>query len=203
MKTYVVILDAKGALVDFEGLDEKSKRAMRIAINKTAVEGRTASAKYVRAQLNLPASYVAPSNNRLYVEQKATNSNPEAVITARKRGVSLARFATNTQPGKHDTVIQVKPGAAVYIRDIHIVKLKAGNNDMDTAHNKGLGIFTKGGKKPAKAYKPVQMKNGMWLLYGPSVAQALLGLRDTGIWLKMDDELQNKMEKEYYRQMEL
>lgn len=202
-RTYAVLLDANGMLQDFERLGPDIQRAAIRAVNRAADRTRTLSAKAVRSQLNFPASYLTPSEGRLAVKQKAKGNNPEAVISARMRGTSLARFATNAKPGKVGAMLQVKPGLARFVRNAVFLKLKSGDANIDTKSNLGLAVRTKSGQRPRTAYKPVRMRNGMWLLYGPSVAQALISAKDTGIWKDLTPDTLDILTDEFYRQLDL
>lgn len=205
-RDYVVFMDSKGALLDLANLPEGTETAARIAINRATAKARTLSAKYARSQVNFPAHYVSASEGRLHVSKKATNGDLEGIVSARTRPTSLARFATGsikTGKGQQGATVQVKPGVARYMRNAFFVKLRRGGESTDTNHNLGLAIRTKGGVKPDAAYKPIKMRNGMWLLYGPSVSQALLSARDTGIWPNITDEIMDNLHDEFFRQLEL
>lgn len=201
-KFFAVALDAKGVLLDIEDLPKDIATAARIAVNRAADRARTESAKRVRQQINFPAHYVSPGEGRLAVSDRATDNKLEATISARQRPTSLARFVSGPAKEKQRGArIQVKPGIARYLRNAVFVKLRSG--DTDTTNNLGLAIRTKGGVRPNAAYRPVQMRNGMWLLYGPSVSQALLGIKDTGIWPSLTPEIMDNLESEFLRQLDL
>lgn len=58
--------------------------------------------------------------------------------------------------------------------------------------------------KPSGAYKPRRIgSGGLWSLYGPSVAQALINQDGKGIWADMEPEILNEIEEEFFRQIEL
>ena len=204
-RAYAILIDQKGVLQDFENLSEENREAARIALNYAADRARTRSAAAVRSQLALPARYVSPSEGRLTVSARATNSDLQATVSAQARPTSLARFVSKKHKPyiPHDAKVEIKPGVARYIRNARFVKLRQGSGTTDTNFNMGLAIRTKNGQRPSGAYRPVQMRNGMWLLYGPSVSQALLSLRDTGIWPDMTEEVLNNIMREYYRQLDL
>lgn len=203
-KIFAVMIDGKGIIQDLESLPEDAQRAARIALNYAADRARTQSAKAVLNQVNFPARYVAPSGGRLAVPVRATNSDLRAVVSAQTRATSLARFAaTSRKPNEIGTTkVMVKPGVARYIRNSMFIKLRQGGEMTDTKFNMGLAVRTRGNRRPSVAYKPVQMRNGMWLLYGPSVSQALLSAKESGIWPDMTDEILNNLAREYQRQLE-
>ena len=81
-----------------EGLDTKGRRLAAVrALNRVARDARAEAARKIRDQVNLPARYVAPSQQRLYVSKKAQGSSLEARITARGRATSLAQFLQGCQ----------------------------------------------------------------------------------------------------------
>lgn len=202
-RMYAILLDAKGAIQDIERMPPDVAKAARIAVNTAADRARTLSARAVLSEVNFPASYVSSSNQRLAVTLRARDNNPVAQITARGRPTSLARFAKGGRPGKAGARVQVKPGVARYLPKAVFVKLRSGTADVDTAFNLGLAVRTANGKKPDRAYAPVRMKNGMWLLYGPSVSQALLNAKESGIWPDLTDEILDILNNEFTRQLEL
>lgn len=202
IKSYTIILDQAGKLIDFESLSDEVRTAARIAVNRATEKARTTSAKYVRQQINFPASYVSPSEGRLSVSVKANNDTLKAVVSARTRSTSLARFASGRR-GKGGAMVEVEPGVSRHMRNVIFVPLKRGGEFDSNNRNEGLAMRTKGNRKPSAAYKPIQMKNGLWLLYGPSVSQALLSVKDTGIWPNMTDEIRDNMLAEFTRQLDL
>lgn len=202
-RTYAIIMDSKGAILDIENMPGKIARSARIAVNRAAEKARTESARRALRDIKFPAGYVSASGGRLAVTDKATDTKLSATVTARRRPTSLARFVKGSaRPGKTGATVEVEPGVARFMRGARFVKLRSGSS-VDTAHNLGLAIRTRSGAKPDRAYKPVRMKNGLWLLYGPSVSQALLSARDSGIWPDMTDEILENFELEFSRQMDL
>lgn len=155
---------------DVERLDDAVLRAAMRAVNKTADRARTASAREIRNQVNFPAQYL---NSRLTVTQRAKMNNLEAVVTGRDAPTSLARFAKGQQkPGGYGVRVEVKPGAARFIKTGFLMKLK--NNNV------GLAIRTEGGPPSKKkgAYKPKKLRDNLWLVYGPAVDQVFRTVAD-------------------------
>lgn len=140
------------------------------AMNKTIDGARTASARMIRQQVNLPAAYLNRPD-RLGVTKRATRGDLEAVITGRHRPTSLARFATNgVVGGKAGARITVKPGHSVFLPKAFFVNLRSGNTD--SLGNLGLAIRLPKGQRPDRAYKPMKLgDSGLWLLFGPSISQ--------------------------------
>lgn len=156
---------------------EQIERAAYRAINTTADRARTLSAKEIQRQVNFPTSYLNPSEGRLTVANKAGPGDLQAMLLGRHRPTSLARFVTRGIPGKTGVDVSVKPGKSDEMKRAFIMKLKAGAGGIDTANNLGLAVRVERGKKPDKAYKPVRVSDGLYLLYGPSVDQVFRTVR--------------------------
>lgn len=162
-----------------EGLDDLSianiapsvEVAAYRAINKTADYARSFSADDIRRKINFPGNYLDPSKGRLIVSRRAQKSNLEAVITARRRSTSLARFMVAGQANKMGVVIEMKKGQSRKLEGAFPVRLNGGA-DM------GLAVRTTDGQKPANAYKPSRLGKNLWLLYGVSVSQAFAYSRE-------------------------
>lgn len=206
LRDYAVVFDSKGVLQRLQDLGPEVEKAAARAVSSAAIKARTLSARRVRQEVNFPASYVAPSEGRLAVVPKAGNPL-ESRIVARSRATSLARFAMSRRTGKDvepGVRVQVKPGVARFMRGAFLVKLKGVGGDTDTQANLGLAIRTKNGVAPNNAYAPVKTKKGFYLLYGPSVAQALLSASgEKGIWPDLTGEIRDYFESEFLRLLEL
>lgn len=161
------------------GIDnEKIERAAYRAINFTADRARTDSADLIRKQINFPASYLNPSKGRLVVTSRAGPGDLQAMITGRHRATSLARFVVgNPTPRKMGVNVAVKPGKTVEMANAFVMELRGGGG-IDTAKNLGLAVRVEKGKAPDKAYKPVRIADGLFLLYGPSVDQVFRTVRE-------------------------
>ncbi len=198
MPTIMIELD------DLKFVPERTNQvetALVRALNKTADRFRTRAAEMARSQVAFPASYLSPANKRLWVATRARKKSFEAIIEGRGQATSLARF-TRAKPleggSRHrggSVTVMVKPGVSRVIRRAFIMKL---NND-----NLGLAVRTEGGK-PRGAYKPKEIGRNLWLLYGPSVDQALIAASDgEGIYQDMIPEALDFLEFEFNRQMDL
>lgn len=162
-----------------EGLDELSisdiapavERAAYRAINKTADYARSFSADDIRRKINFPGNYLNPSQGRLIVSKRAQTSNLEAVITARRRATSLARFMIAGQANKMGVIVEMKKGQSSKLDKAFPVRLNGGAS-------MGLAVRTTDGQKPANAYKPSRLGKNLWLLYGISVSQAFAYSRE-------------------------
>lgn len=171
------------------------------ALNRTADRSRTRAARIVRDEIAFPASYVSPSSKRLWVKTRARRGSLIAMIEGRGQPTSLARFSRQTAltgGARHRggvVNVTVKPGQTKSISRAFIIRLK--NNNL------GLAVRTNGAA-PAGAYKPKPIGKNLWLLYGPSVDQALSAAStEHGVFEDITPETLDDLEDEFNRQMEL
>lgn len=183
-------------------LPEKVELALQRAINKTIDRARTRIARAVLDQVSFPASYLSPSSGRLTVSKRASKGNLEGIISGRDQPTSLARFAKQKiatsgsqrpKGGKID--VRVASGGAYHsMPRSFLMKLKNGNI--------GLAVRTSG-EKPRGAYKPKEIGKNLWLLYGPSVDQALMGASGDGVYEQLSPEMLDFLDDEFNRQLDL
>ena len=176
--TYAVFVEGLDDLKDLENLTPAIEKAARLAINATADRVRKASADQILREINFSARYLAPSTGRLKVTAYASPKKMEAVVTGRRRATSLARFVTSGQPGKTGLTVSMKKGQSKAMPRAFLMKLKSGAGGVETKNNLGLAVRTARGQRPDRAYKPVQVSENLWLLYGVSVDQAFRIARD-------------------------
>ncbi len=189
-------LDYK-ALTDLD--NGKVQMALSRAINRVTDRLRTKMARSTREQINFPASYLAPAAKRLWVAQRAKATGElEAILRGQSRPTSLARFSKQKLGQKKrggGVSVTVAPGQTRLIKRGFLINLK---ND-----NTGLAVRTNG-EKPLGAYKPKKIGKNLWLLYGPSVDQALLAASSGGgIFEDMQVEALDELEVEFLRQLEV
>lgn len=205
-RAFALVIEGLNNLASLDDLDERIVKSARIAVNDAAERGRTAFARQIRREVNLPANYVQPGGKRLYVSQKATNSTLEAVVTARARATSLARFATDSSSLKKRGAgqrVEVKPGTVRTLPGAFLIRLRRGSELTDTKYNLGMAVRTRDGRPPP-GYKPTKLSNGLWLLYGPSVASILHSETNSGgVAADLAPEVARRLEDEFWRQMEL
>lgn len=167
-----------GALQYFKQVPEIATQAARMAINDVANRGALSLArKEMMLQINFDASYLR--GDRLGVVKTATNADLSAVIRARTRATSLARFATPGQPiGQNRAVggvrVRVKKGGSSTLRSAWLVRLRSGKSLTDDNFNVGLALRIKPGESvPGKksVHKAWLVPGQVALLYGPSVDQ--------------------------------
>lgn len=182
---------------------EKVLSAARMALNKVADRTRTRADRAIRSEIAFPASYLGPAGKRLWVKQKATNAKLESIVTGRGEATSLARFARKGaevtagrgRPGnmrpKRPVAVQVKKGSGYKtLSRAFLIELANGNT--------GLAVRTSGGP-PRGAYVPKALGKNLWLLYGPSVDQALISARRSGIFEDITPETIEAVETEFLR----
>lgn len=200
---YVVAVDGLSAMRTLEDIPESVMRIAAMAVNKTTERTRTSSAKAMREQVNFPARYLSGKDGQLSITQYANQQLAEARITGRFRPTSLARFARGTPETTRragGVRVQVAPGAARFMRRAFLIRLR-GATDVESGSNLtniGLAIRLRADETPQNKKKMVQMKNGLWLLYGPSVDQVFRTVAD--------DEAPGAaeyLEQEFLRLMEL
>ncbi len=182
--------------------DKGIERNMSRAVNRAARDGRALAARLIRNEINFPFRFTGQANGRLAIVQQATATQPTAVIRAKARPASLARFTKGKpRPGK-SIQIEVTPGKARFSRHLFLIKLRAGNAAIDTRYNMGLAIRLGKGEtlKNKRSVRGV-MKN-LYMLYGPSEAQVFLH-DDGGVATEIAPEIQHNMQNEFFRLMEL
>jgi hypothetical protein len=196
-----------GAGLDLRSLETpQRRRALALAINKITRDSRAKAAATIRKQVNLPASYVAPSQGRLAVVQQANQSRLEGVIRARGRNTSLARYARTASGGvgaRGGVYVSVKPGSSRYLKRAFLIRLRQGDAMTDTQSNLGLAMRLKPGETLRGKINFVRMRNGLYLLYGPSVHQMLMSASGDGIAKDMEPEILRTLTDEFLRLMDL
>ncbi|WP_242137021.1 hypothetical protein [Sphingomonas sp. TREG-RG-20F-R18-01] len=177
-EAYVIAVDGLEAR-PYETLSRDLRLNMARALNKGADRARTAGARRIEAQVGFPAGYLNPSQGRLVVRGKATRDDLEATISARVRPTSLARFAVGgTVGGRTGVEVAVEPGLAKLMKRAFLIRLKAGNADLETKNNLGLAIRLKPGERVMNKRVMKQIKGNLYVLYGPSVSQVFQTVRE-------------------------
>ena len=153
----------------FQRLPNVADKAAQLAINTVAQRGGlTLIRRSILDEIAFPKDYL--TDDRLGVKKKATAGNLEAVIAARERPTSLARFAApGTALGSRARIgvkVAVKRGNGTTLKQAWLVNLKNGNV--------GLAVRLKPGQSLSNRYKAVTawlVRDKVALLYGPSVDQ--------------------------------
>lgn len=199
--------------VDIVGLDaahdflqrfpEKTSQAAALAINQTATRGgMKAITDEMYGGIAFPSGYL--KGDRIGVTRFAKPGNLEAVITARKRATSLARFVAKGTPiGGRPRNIQVKvsaKGGSTTLSNAFLVRLRKGASKSEDNYNVGLAMFV----RPGAGIKGQKSAHTGWLnrsktlavLYGPSVDQVFRDTRD-----KVEDDVLSALSREFNRQL--
>lgn len=208
---YAVVIEGLDALKTFDELSEKMREAARRAVNFATRKGYKAAGDQITSELNFPRSYVTGKSGRMQISrfaQRGGTGDISAVITARTRPTSLARFVTGSisvgGARKDGVQIQVKKGSVKRLKHAWLIRLRRGTERTDTQFNLGLAVRTKNGQKPDRAYKPYPLADNVYLLYGPSVASALYSVHNgKGVATAITPEVLDALENEFWRQMDL
>lgn len=198
--TAVNLLD----ITDFmETRPAKAREAARMAINDTTA--RQAMPRFraaMREEVNFPTGYLE-DKDRFAQTKKATDTDLTAVVTARQRPTSLARFAvggTNFEGARRRGAVNVrvnKGGGAQRIGGAFFVKLRRGRDTSD-GFNVGLALRLKPGQTlrgRKKGASGVMLAPDLYLLQGPSVDQVF---RDVSV--SESPKVADQLVKEFTRQ---
>ena len=189
------------AIEYFKRAPDIATTAARIAINDVASRGALSLARReISMQINFDPSYL--KGDRLGVVKKASNADLSAVIRARQRATSLARFAAPGQPlGQNRAVggvrVRVKKGQSSVMRSAWLVRLRSGKSLTDDNFNVGLAMRLKPGESiPGKksVHKAWLIPNEVALLYGPSVDQVFRDVAGD-----IADSVADMVSSEFYR----
>jgi hypothetical protein len=169
---YAFAVEGLSSLSSLDDLPAKIEQAARRAVNAATDRARAAAVRGVRQQVNFPASYFAGDESRLRVTKRPSAGDLEGIVTGRHRATSLARFVSSGSVGsKSGVTVEVKSGSARFMRRAFLIRLRAGNANLDTKSNLGLAIRLKAGESLSNKRNLIRMSNGLYLLYGPSVDQ--------------------------------
>lgn len=200
---YVVALQNMRAGEVIDGVADNIATAAVRAINRTTERGRAEASREIRKQVKFSAAYLSDAQGRLTITKFASPGSLQGTITGRDRPTSLARFVQGSpRPNKPGVQVAVSGnGAARFMRRAFLIKLRAGNSDINTKNNMGLAIRLKDGERLKNKNVTLMKKSGLYLLYGPSVDQILGGPR--GVAAGMTPKLAEQLEEEFFRQLEL
>ena len=181
------------------GLEARNPKIAARVLNRVARDERVRIARRIRQQVALPASYLAPSGGRLAVVKKAAPNSLTAIIRARARPTSLARFARG-RSRRGPVRVEVKPGRLRTVGRGFLIPLRSGNTD--TLGNLGLAIRLRPGESVRNRRVEVRRGGrlkGLALLYGPSVQQVFLDRSGRGVAEDEIPAILRHMEHEYFR----
>lgn len=150
------------------------------AVNKVIATSRTRAASDMYSQVHWPSGYLGSSTDaraRLAITKRATQNDVEAVISARVRPTSLARFISGSgKPG--DVRVAVGGGVSKLIRGAFVVRLRSGASISADSFNLGLAVRTHKGSSLRNSRGAKQIGPNLYLLYGPSVDQVFQTVRE-------------------------
>lgn len=161
------ILDAVGYFQRLPGVADK---AAQLAINTVAERGgMTLIRRSILDDIAFPKDYLTP--DRIGVSKKATPGDLEAVIKARQRATSLARFADSGTPlGSRARIgvnVRVKSAnGTTTLKNAWLTKLRNGNIGLAVRIKPGQSFHNR-----AEAITNWLVPGRVALLYGPSVDQ--------------------------------
>lgn len=183
----------------FAHMPEVAEEAARIAVNDTAALARRTGKKEIQKQVALKSSYL---DENLKVTKFATNADLEATVSGRERPVSLARYALGAprfgkQGGKSVKVKVAGDGSTKEIPSAFYIKLRSGKTLDADNFNVGLAVRLKPGERIANKRRMVSFGGGLYLLYGPSVAQVF-----DDVAVEIEPVLSAHMVAEFVRQFE-
>lgn len=192
MAEFSVTIQGIKTLADLADLPKANQRLAQLAINKIARDARSQSGKLLRQQLNFPARYLSGKDGKITLKPASTG-NLQATLSASSDPRSLARFQVGTARGRGKIKVEVQPGGVRSLPGAFLLNI--GENSL---------LAVRSPTKPKGAFKPRRLGKSLWLLYGPSVSQALLHDQgQEGIWVDMEDDLAGKLEVEYLRLLKL
>lgn len=200
---FVAVVEGLASMDEVAGLQEDIETAAYRAVNAAAVWGRKQAELEIHRNVNLPPGYLKPSTGRLTVTQLAQKKRLEAIITARGRPTSLARFVVGN-PGINRPGVRVRVrNKTTELKQAFLIRLRSGDQLTETQFNVGLAVRLKPGERLDNKRDFVQMRNGLYLLYGPSVDQIFRANDESGVADELSPDIAAKMETEFRRQMGL
>lgn len=203
-QAYLVTVEGLAELASLDDIGERVSQDGQRAINATILRARAAAGRAIGTQVKFPPGYLTGANGRLVVSQYATPNKLEARLSARSRPTSLASFVRGAPPIKGGSsaaglTVEVHPGSARFLKNAFLIRLRAGAADSGLS-NLGLAIRLKPGERPRVSRTGAKLVGrGLWLLYGPSVAQALVNASGSGVAQDISPDLADYLEKEFIR----
>jgi hypothetical protein len=174
-------IDALESTVEFlRAVPETGRQAMSMAINKVAPgSGMKLARETIMEQIAFPQDYL--KGDRLMVSRFSTPENLEAVIRARHRATSLARFARGAVIGRAGISVEVGRGDTTRLKAAWLVRLKKGASLTQDNYNVGLAVRIKAGEEIRNKkyeHRSWLVPGHVALLYGPSVDQVFRDVAD-------------------------
>lgn len=201
MSARITSIDLEGLIEFLDSRPEVARRAARLAINDTT--SRKAIPIFKQAmemEVAFPTGYI--NRERFSQTKQATDADLTAIVTARFRPTSLARFAPGQSfdGARRSGGVRVKVskgGGAKRINKAFFVKLRRGGDTQD-GFNVGLAIRLKPGERllgRRKGGASVRLAPDLYLLYGPSIDQVF---RDVSV--AQSPKVADSLQREFLRQ---
>lgn len=176
MSAKVSVIDLQSVVDYLESRPQVARKAARMAINDTTKRKAIPTfRKSMTDQVAFPPGYL--NEDRFGVRKLATEADLTAVISARFRPTSLARFAQgqSAEGAKRagGVNVRVNRGGSKFMKGAFFVNLRRGKDTSD-GFNVGLAIRLRPGQTlrgRRKGAAGVQLAPDLYLLYGPSVDQ--------------------------------
>lgn len=174
--------------IDFSDAAPKIRKLASQAVNRTARKYRTESSRAMREEIAFPATYLdSRSTGRLRVSRTANPTSLSATITGRDRATSLARFVKGSRTkGRRAPTVEVGTGQREKLSRAFLIELKN--------QNLGLAVRLSPGERIENKRRMVQMEQGLYLLYGPSVDQVFRATAED-----VSDDASDFLEQEFLR----
>lgn len=190
------VVDLTKLIKDLNNLDANATKNLAIAINETSEDITRKSIDEIADRVELQKSYIS---KHLFVEQKATTTNPQAIITGNARGTLLTQYPfeafEKTENNRGGVRVKVnKNGSSHDIQGAFKIRLKAGasrgNSQGIALRNKdALEYFernlSKGARTTAKQDKLNKIRRkaaskprGITVLHSRSINQLFDSIRE-------------------------
>lgn len=190
------------ALAEFyRRLPEIADHAAQLAVNDAARLARRVGGAQILDEVNYPRSYLRGEAGRLKITKFATRGDPEAEVRGRDRPTSLARFSLQKVRFGRQKGIRVRvarKGGGQTLERAFFMKLRRGNTDIDGENfNVGLAVRLRKGETLRNSTAAMNLGDGLYLLYGPSVDQVFAGVAEDIV-----DTVSDELEDQFIRQFE-
>lgn len=171
--------DIKRVQSQLANASSRVDKAQANAINRATRKALTLAVKDIKSQVNLKSSYI---RSKLKIRERATQSNPNAVLGAHSRGVLLDRYdgkqiITRAKDRKRSKGDPMRGIASGYKSKGVTVKVKAKGG---TKFMRGFYIPLKKGNGEngmAIAIRTGRGRKNYEVLHGPSVSQVFEAVR--------------------------
>lgn len=194
-ENFSVTIEGLRSIRDLESLPDKQRAIAARAINQVARNTRAKSSKLLRDQIAFGARYLSGKDGKI----ESSPANPgrlQARLSASSAPRSLARFVKGNPKGRGKVRVEIAPGTLKGLPGAFMLNLNKGSENSLLA--------VRSATRPKGAYRPRRLGKSLWLLYGPSVSQALLHDDGrAGIWVEIEDDIANALEVEYLRQLKV